>query len=122
MSNALLGNGAGSLSRGPGYIGGVAVGDVVVADFDGDGRQDIAVADASVFSASDGQVALLNGTGSGSFIGARSFVGPSARWGSRPKTSTVTARLTSSCSLPSASSLCRARRRASSAPRSCSLP
>ena len=83
--NALLGNGAGSFTPGPGYSTGVAVRDIAVADFDGDGKQDIAAADAGVFSASDGQVALLKGTGAGSFIGARSFVGPFGPLGVAPE-------------------------------------
>jgi uncharacterized repeat protein (TIGR01451 family) len=73
--NALLGDGTGAFTPGPAYVAGGPV-DLVAADLSGDGRQDMAVVSGNI-STNDGGVTVLIGTGTGGFVGTRSFLSTS---------------------------------------------
>jgi uncharacterized repeat protein (TIGR01451 family) len=73
--SVFLGDGTGLFTPGPAYLAGVGPRDLAVADFNGDGRPDLAVADTSLL-AGMGELVVLTGTGTGGFVGARSFVAP----------------------------------------------
>jgi hypothetical protein len=78
--NVLLGDGAGAFTPGPNYDAGPPpddLVDLVAADLDGDGRQDIAALNTDL-ETNAGRVTVLIGTGEGSFAGARSFSIPGA--------------------------------------------
>jgi uncharacterized repeat protein (TIGR01451 family) len=74
--SVFLGNGTGSFSLGPAYLTGPGPRDLTAGDFNGDGKPDLIVADSNFFAGHGGDITFLAGTGSGGFVGARSFVAP----------------------------------------------
>ena len=71
--SVLLGNGDGSFQQARNFASGIDPSSVAVGDFNGDGRQDLAVSNAAVVGGVVGSVSVLFGDGDGAFEAARTF-------------------------------------------------
>jgi hypothetical protein len=75
----LLGNGDGTFQAGVAYDSGLGPSSVAVADFNGDGKADLAVTDAGPFvTGAAGFVSILLGNGNGTFQAARDYAAGNA--------------------------------------------
>jgi hypothetical protein len=71
--SVLLGNGDGTFQTARTFSAGQAPVSVAVADFNGDGIPDLAVADFGVYYTKSGTVSILLGKGDGSFMPAKNY-------------------------------------------------
>ena len=76
--DVLLGNGDGTFQAAQSYAAGPSPSFVAVADFNGDGIPDLAVADGGVALQPGGAVSVLLGNGDGTFQTAQSYTVPSS--------------------------------------------